>query len=230
MLYVGSVAGITAGTIAAHVSGMSARRFAAAAIVLLVPALSGARLWYAIQNAADFRARGRRVFAPLDGGAAQDGGLVLCIVASVPILGLLGLPFRSFWDNATLALLVGAIVARVGCLMNGCCAGRPTEGPMGMLLPNHRGDWRRRYPTPILEAALSLALLAGALFARGLQPPSGTVFAAVLIAHAIGRALIARTRETDDRPRLLRISVGVAAVLVLVGVAMLWTALPASGS
>jgi len=230
MLYLGSVAGIAAGAIAAQAGGMSAQRFAAAAMVLLIPALLGARLWFVLQNAASFRVRGQRIFRPLVAGAAQDGGLVLCVVASVPILALLDLPFRMFWDNATLTLLVGAAVTRVGCVMNGCCAGRPTQGPLAVLLPNHRGEWRCRYPTPLLEALLALALLAGVLFARSMQPPSGIIFASVLMLHAVGRALVALTRETDNPRRMLRISFGVTSLLVLAGVAMLWPALPANGS
>lgn len=228
MLYLGSVAGIAAGAIAAQAGGMSAQRFAAAAMVLLIPALVGARLWFVLQNAASFRLRGQRIFRPLDAGAAQDGGLVLCVIASIPILELLDLPFRMFWDNATLTLLVGAAVTRVGCLMNGCCAGRPTEGLLAALLPNHRGEWRHRYPTPLLEAILALALLAGALFARSTQPPNGIIFASALMLHAVGRALIALTRETGDRRRMLRISFGMNSLFVLAAVAMLWRAVPAS--
>jgi prolipoprotein diacylglyceryltransferase len=98
------------------------------------------------------------------------------------------------------------------------------------MLPNHRGEWRGRYPTPILEACLSLVLLVGVLFLRNAQPPSGTLFASALIVYAIGRPLIALTRETDDFGHMMRISIGVTSVLLLAGIAMLWLEMPARGS
>lgn len=230
MLYLGSVAGIMAGVLAASQSGMNPQRFAVAATVLLIPALVGARLWYVMQYAASFRARRQSIFRPLDAGAAQDGGLVLSVLVSIPVLALADLPFGEFWDAATLTLLVGTIVARFGCLMNGCCAGRQTNGPLGAMLPNFHGKWRRRYPTPVMEACLSLALLAGALYARSAEPPSGTLFAGTLIVYAIGRPLIALTRETDDFRRMMRISLVVTSILLLAGIAMLWIQIPARGS
>jgi phosphatidylglycerol:prolipoprotein diacylglycerol transferase len=54
---------------------------------------------------------------------------------------------------------VGLIFTRVGCLMHGCCAGRETRSAWGIPLPNHRGEWKRRYPTPLLEAGIGVLLV-----------------------------------------------------------------------
>jgi phosphatidylglycerol:prolipoprotein diacylglycerol transferase len=217
MLYLGSVLGIVAGAEFASRLGMNAQRFALAEVVLLVPAFVGARLWYVLQNLAFFRGRMERLFRPMDVGAAQDGGLVLSVLVSVPLLWAAQLPFGAFWDAAAVTMLVGSIVTRVGCLMNGCCAGRATETRIGVLLPNHRGEWKRRYPTPVFEAALSGLMLAGMLLGQRFHPQAGLMFGGCLVVYAIMRPVIALTRETDNFARMMRISVGVSTVFLALG-------------
>jgi prolipoprotein diacylglyceryltransferase len=46
MLYLGMVAGVFAGAHAAHLSGMNPNKFAAASVLLIVPALVGSRLFF----------------------------------------------------------------------------------------------------------------------------------------------------------------------------------------
>ncbi len=193
MLYLGVVAGAIAGAAAAGASGIGESRFAYTAIGLLAPALAGARLWYVAQNRDAYRAEPRRIGRRGDGGAALYGGLVAGVAASIPLLPILGIPFGAFWDAAAVTMLVGLIVTRVGCLMNGCCAGRETAGPLGVMLPNHRGEWRRRFPTPVLEAAWGAILLMAAL--SGAPPFPGGRFAGVVAGYAAGRLVLERTRE-----------------------------------
>ncbi len=221
LLYLGSVAGIAAGATYAARTGLDARRFAFCAIGLLIPALLGARLWYVAQNSPFFCRHPGRIIRPLEGGAAQDGGLILSVLLSIPILQIAAVPFGRFWDAAAVTLLVGTVITRFGCLMNGCCAGRPTSSFCGVMLPNYRGEWRRRFPTQMLEAGLSLALLAGVALATRADTPPGAIFGGCLVGYACVRPLIALTRETDDWPRMMRVSLGVSLVLMAAGVFLL---------
>ena len=50
MLYVGLVAGVIAGNIAAHASGIDPLRVYVATLILIVPALAGARLQYVLAH------------------------------------------------------------------------------------------------------------------------------------------------------------------------------------
>ena len=93
-------------------------------------------------------------------------------------------------------MLVGLVFTRVGCVMHGCCAGRASSGPLAMRLPDHRGVWERRIPTPLLEAGWAVLVLAGAAVARATRPSSGTIFLGVLAAYAGGRLLLEPTRQT----------------------------------
>ena len=129
-----------------------------------------------------------------EGGAALFGGLVVGVVTSVPVLHLAGLPFWTFWDAASVTMLLGVLVTRFGCLMNGCCAGRPTDSRLGMVLHNSVGERRRRYPTQLLEAGWAAVLLTAALGARN-RVSEGMLFAGVVVAYCAGRSVVQRMRE-----------------------------------
>ena len=101
-----------------------------------------------------------RIWRRSDGGAAMYGAVPCMVLASMPLLAVLQLPFGAFWDVATFCILIGMIFTRIGCLLNGCCSGRPSEGRWALLLADHRGIQRRRIPTQLLEAGWAALLLA----------------------------------------------------------------------
>lgn len=195
MLYLGLVAGIVAGNAAAHAARIDAFRTFVATLILIVVCLLGARLLYVALNWTLYRSDPARIWDRSEGGLAMLGALPLAIPISVPLLAILGLPYGAFWDVAAFTILVGMIPTRIGCLLNGCCSGRPTDSWLGLNLPNERGVWTRRIPTQCLEAALALILLAGAAAAWRFAPFPGAVFLAVMGAYALGRLVLESMRE-----------------------------------
>lgn len=67
-------------------------------------------------------------------------------------------PFWRYADVAAPALALGQAIGRVGCLLNGCCYGAVTDGPLGLSLPDLNGVTMTRYPTQIVEMVVLLAL------------------------------------------------------------------------
>jgi len=196
MLYVGTVAGVFAGAAGGASAGLDPSRVAWVTVVLLVPALIGSRLWFVLEHSSVFRAEPRRIWRRSEGGSALHGGLLLSLAVSVPLLAAVHIPFWTYWDAASFTMLVGLIFTRIGCVMNGCCAGRATSGRLAMRLPDHRGVWQRRFPTPLLEAGWAAFVLVGAAIATTTHPSSGTIFLGVLAAYAAGRLLLEPTRQT----------------------------------
>ena len=194
MLYAGCVLGGTAGARIAHRSGIEPLRFALAAALLLIPALVGGRLWYVLQHPERFAGDPARVWRTQEGGAGLYGGLLLSFAVSRPVLAAVQRAFWTFWDAAAVMMLAGMTVTRFGCLINGCCAGRETDGPLGVYLPDQAdqaGRWLRRYPVQLPEAGWSALILAGELAARPHLPAPGALF---LSAAAVA-ALAARWRS-----------------------------------
>jgi phosphatidylglycerol:prolipoprotein diacylglycerol transferase len=198
MLYLGLVAGVYAGYGAAASMSIDPDRATAGVLILIVPALVGARLWFVATHWSVFRRDPRRIWRRGDGGAALVGGLVLAVAISPALLAALGLPFGAFLDAATFTMLVGMVFTRVGCLLNGCCGGRPSEGRLALRLPDHHGRWMRRHPVQILELLAAVALLAVALAVAADPPFAGAVFVCVVAGYGFTRAVLNPLREPQD--------------------------------
>ena len=162
----------------------------------------------------------------------MQGGLVLAVMVSPPLLTALHLPLGAFWDVTTFVMLIWLILGRVGCLMHGCCSGRPSSGPFTLELPNQIGVWRCQFPTQLLEATWALILLFGAIGLSRHAPFPGALFLAAVAAYGTGRMALEPLRERQDRYRAMNIQQCIAAVLIamaLISLVVLWLrqALPA---
>jgi phosphatidylglycerol---prolipoprotein diacylglyceryl transferase len=225
MLYVGLVAGVFAGAWVAQRSGLSADRFAAAIVILLVPALVGSRLYFVLTRWDVYRREPKRIWRRTEGGMAMYGGLILAVPLSIPLLHVMGLPFGAFWDAATFTMLLGMAFTRIGCLLNGCCGGRPTEAWFALDLPGHRGVWQRRYPTQLMEMAFALMLVGAAVMLRGRSPFSGAIFCSAVVAYGAGRFFLERLREDEtggrDQAAMQATSI-VLLIAALAGLVFVW--------
>jgi phosphatidylglycerol:prolipoprotein diacylglycerol transferase len=220
MLYLGCVAGVIGGASLAPSTGLDADGFALTAVTLLVPALVGSRLLFVAQHHETYRHDPHRIWRRTEGGSALYGGLVLSVACSAPLLTFAGLPFWTFWDVASVTMLVGLIFTRIGCLMNGCCAGRPTDGLLGMWLPNTSGVWRRRSPTQLLEAGWAALILATVLLTWDKAPFDGALFGATVALYAGGRLVLGPMRDATH-PHTLRVNALISAALVSAGCGIL---------
>jgi phosphatidylglycerol---prolipoprotein diacylglyceryl transferase len=225
MLYLGLVAGVFSGVWVAQNAGMNADRFAIAMLILLVPALVGARLYFVFTRWDVYRREPRRIWRRSEGGMAMYGGLILAVPLSLPLLRAMDLPFAAFWDAATFTMLLGMGFTRAGCLLNGCCGGRPTAGWLALDLPNDRGVWQRRYPTQLMEITFALVLFAAAFALRSRAPFAGAIFCSALVAYGAGRFFLERLREdeTGGRDRAaMQITSVLLLVVALMGLVLVW--------
>lgn len=218
MLYVGTVLGIYAQLFAAASAGLETASILAVTLLLFVLALMGARLLHVLANWPLYRNDLRRILRFSSGGASMYGGLLLAVPLSIPLLAAVGIPFATFWDTASFTVLLGMIITRVGCFLNGCCAGRPTSGWWGVNLPDCSGNWRRRIPAQILEIAWGCAVLAGAVLAWRRLPFAGALFLYTIGAYGAGRILMESLREEQERIMGINVHTAISAAFVAVSV------------
>jgi len=225
MLYLGLTFGMVAGDFMANRAGLPAARVLVAVILLAMFGLLGARLLFVAMHWSVYRREPWRIWRRSEGGAAMQGGLVLAMMVSWPLLAALQLPLGAFWDVATFVMLIWLIFGRVGCLLHGCCGGRPSSGPFTLQLPNQTGVRQRRYPTQLLESAWALLLLLGVIGLSRHAPFPGAVFLAVIAAYSTARIALESLREQQDRYRGLNIQQSIAAglaTMALIGFVVLW--------
>jgi hypothetical protein len=138
------------------------------------------------------------------------------LVARAPVLGYL--------DSVAVGLGTFLVFGRVGCLMVGCCHGRPARvgvrygaAHVRAGFPLHRAGVRL-LPVQALESAWTLACVGLAVHASWRGPGAGA--AAYVVAYAAGRYVLEYARGDGARPYLLAVSeaqwssVGLAGVVV----------------
>ncbi|MGZ4819706.1 MAG: prolipoprotein diacylglyceryl transferase [Terriglobales bacterium] len=215
MLYLGLVFGVAAGNIAAHAAGLDGLRVYIATIVLIVPALIGARLLFVASEWKIYRRNPRRIWDRSEGGFMMYGAVPVMLLFSVPLLRALHVNFGAFWDVSTFTILVGMIFTRLGCLLNGCCGGRPTSGWFGIHLPNTQGMWQKRVPTQMLEAACAAVLLVVAIVMWRRTPFPGALFLLIMLSYSSVRLVLELARERVGHGRQFRIAYALSVIFVL---------------
>lgn len=160
---------------------------------VLVSALVGARLLYVLEYHEEFA--GGSFWDMINirrGGLVYHGGMIAAILTSVLYIRWRGLPLWRIADILAPSIALGHAFGRVGCYLNGCCYGLPTDLPWGVHFPEgHPSCPAAVHPTQLYEAGVNL-LLYGALawhFRRG-RRFAGETFALYLVAYGVLRFLL----------------------------------------
>ena len=201
--YLGLVTGVFVENLAAHVTGVNAYRVFVATLILIPPAIAGSRLLYVAANWKQYRAHPGRIWNLQEGGLAMYGGLPVMLLLSLPVLAVFKLGVGEFWDVATFTILTGLSITKIGCLLNGCCAGRPSDVFFAVALRNSRGERVKRIPVQCIEAAWGLIVLSCAGALLGHLPFKGAVFLLVTALYGAGRLGLETLREPE--PNMTRI-------------------------
>jgi phosphatidylglycerol:prolipoprotein diacylglycerol transferase len=219
LLYLGILSGVIVGNYVAQRARLNPGAVFITMLLLPIPALVGARLLFISTHWQFYRRERQRIWRRSEGGLSVYGGL-LAVFVSIPIVSSVDVPFAAFWDVSVFSILIGLTFCRLGCLLNGCCAGKPHEGFGALCLPNEAGVWRRRIPTQILEVGWLLLLLGGAASLWKQIPFAGGLFLCALAAYGAGRLVLNNTREQPSSMSALRLKV-ISALAVLIGFAFL---------
>ncbi|HKP17851.1 MAG TPA: prolipoprotein diacylglyceryl transferase family protein [Gaiellaceae bacterium] len=182
MFCLGVTLGVVAQNAAANAAGLSAPRVYAATFVLLPIGIAGTRVLYVLGHRHEFRGNPRQIVHRASGGMALYGGLLAIVPASVPVLAALDVPFWRYWDVTIFLLLAAMVCTRIGCLLNGCCAGR-----------------LRRAPTQLLEAAVGAVLFVAALVLWPVLDRPGALFLVTVAGYGAARTVLQPLRAEGAR-------------------------------
>jgi phosphatidylglycerol:prolipoprotein diacylglycerol transferase len=172
------------------------------------------------------------------GGLAYYGGFVGASLAAWYLLKRDRFPFWKGADMAGMVIPIGLGFGRMGCLLAGCCFGKPGGGSLALIFPPHSPASEAEYklkllsspfepslpvhPTQIYESIGSFAIATALiLWLHGRKRYDGQVFLAFVVLYAALRFLIEFWRA-DDRGSLLGLSTSqLVGVLLIVPVILL---------
>ena len=187
------IGGLAAGRVLVA-DGLS-RRWAAIGLTgAILVGLAGARLVAVLLNPATYLADPGAILAPAPRGFALYGGLAGSGLVLIWLARRAKLDLARLADRLIGPIAVGLILLRIGCFLNGCCSGLPTNLPWGVTFPGGGVSWGQQllggstaalfgavspvHPTQLYEA-LAVLILAGIVFwlrRRALPPGAAALF------------------------------------------------------
>jgi phosphatidylglycerol:prolipoprotein diacylglycerol transferase len=168
----------------------------------------------------------RDCFAALkfwQGGLAYYGGLLLAAPIGFWYARRKSLGVARIADLTAPLIVLGLFFGRMGCFLNGCCYGAPTDLAWGVDFPQRDTPAGHLHPTQLYEALGSLALFALlSLVIRPRKRRHGEVFAWMLVLYGVLRFVLEFWRA-DARGALWGISTSqwISIPLVVVGTTLL---------
>lgn len=108
-----------------------------AALYSLIAGVIGARLFYVVHHFDQFQGELISIFAIWQGGLELLGGVILAITVIILYLRYHKLPIRRYLDILAIGLMLALVPGRIGCFLNGCCFGKPTNLPWAVRFPYH---------------------------------------------------------------------------------------------
>jgi len=172
-------------------------------IWMIVIGVIGARLmfviigWHDYRYAPDFPANTFKVW---QGGLSFHGGLFGGAGALIGYCLLKRISILKMADLFAPSLMIAYVIGRLGCLLNGCCYGAPTNMPWGMRFFDD-GRWTPpSHPTQLYASVLSLFFFFGLVWLEGRRTYYGQVICWYFLLAATERFLmeIWRAGTTSD--------------------------------
>lgn len=105
------------------------------ALYALISGVVGARIFYVVHHYSQFEGDFMSVFAVWQGGLEFLGGVIMAIIVVFAYLLYNKLPVRLYFDFLAVGLMMGLAFGRVGCFLNGCCFGRPSDTVCAVRFP-----------------------------------------------------------------------------------------------
>jgi phosphatidylglycerol:prolipoprotein diacylglycerol transferase len=171
-------------------------------LVALVASIIGARLLYVLEHIAEYRRSWGSVLAVWQGGLTLYGGVAAGTVAGLWMARRSRLPVWATADAVAPSIALGTAFGRVGCFLNGCCYGHPTDLPWGVVYPPDSFPGIEFGAQPIhpsqLYASLAGLVLFGILWAiRKRLTVNGHLFWIFIVVFAVLRILLDFTRAFE---------------------------------
>jgi phosphatidylglycerol---prolipoprotein diacylglyceryl transferase len=161
---------------------------------LLVGTIVGARALYVVSYWKESFANEpfSEIFMVQHGGIVFYGGFIGASLACMLFAWRKHLPLWRLADVLAPSIALGSAVGRWGCLMNGCCYGRPTTLPWGIQFPPGPDSPYPNYvhPTQIYDSLLNLALYGFLAWLFRRKKFDGQVFAVYMICYAVLRSFV----------------------------------------
>src|SRR6478672_10531611 len=123
------LAGLQLAVVRARRAGLDGARVMDLGIYLIIAALVGAKLMLIAVDFGYFRNQPRELLSLVRAGGVFYGGLIAAFLVATWLVRRYRLPLWTTADAFAPGIALGHVIGRFGCLLAGCCYGRPADVP-----------------------------------------------------------------------------------------------------
>jgi len=194
--------------------------FVLISLTVLLSGFAGAKIFYILFNVSLKDLLIDPVNTMLASGRIYHGGFIVSILLVYLIARFTK---RNFWiisDSIAPALAISISVGRIGCFLNGCCLGRPTNLPWGVMFPGIGSSGNLNlHPAQLYESAIMFFLFLFLWKIRKKNYPCGYIFTLYLLIWGAERFLLEFLRVNTPTPLfLLSVAQIISFVIILLAI------------
>ena len=192
------LAGLQFAVVRARARGLDRQRVLDLGIWIIVGALAGAKLLLLVTDYRQYSQNPRALLDLVRSAGVFYGGLIAAVAVAFIYMWRHRMPLWTTTDAFAPGIALGHAVGRLGCLMAGCCFGRPTSVPWAITFHNPAASLNSDtplgvplHPTQLYEAGAELIILGVLLWLerRG-RPFPGRTFWSYVLLYAVARFVI----------------------------------------
>lgn len=174
-------------------------------LAILIGAVIGSRLMAVALNWADFVGEPTKVVKVWEGGLSFHGGLLGGMIGAGIYIARRQISYFRIADALAPSIAIGYALTRVGCFLNGCCHGAPSDLPWAVAMPyiaNAGDPLIPRHPAQLYAALASMVVFGLLLLVRKHLHRNGHLFLTYLIFYSVGRFVVEIFRRSHSAEEL----------------------------
>lgn len=227
-LALGFVVGLILAVLKTQKEGVPFEHVANLFFYTVLSAILGSRLLFILVNVDLYRQNPLQMFKIWEGGLVFYGGLILAVAVSMGYMRWHRLPVWKLADLFSPSIAIGLFFGRLGCFFAGCCYGKETSLPWGVVFtdPNSLAPLHAfLHPVQLYEAGGNLALFFFLKWREKKKAFDGEIFWLLILLYAMIRFFVEMMRG-DPRGSvfygLLSTSQGIGIFLGILSLFMLF--------
>jgi phosphatidylglycerol---prolipoprotein diacylglyceryl transferase len=210
-------------------------------VVIVISAILGARFLYVIFHLDEFRGHWMDTVNPFQSngqvgiaGLTMLGGFLAALFATLIYVNLKKQPMLKVADILAPAMGLGSFITRIGCFLNGCCYGIPTENSLGMVFPmdspaGYHFPHTAIHPSQLYSSFYGLIILIILLILERWKKFDGFLLYSFFILYGISRFTVDLFRYYEDSMVFLKVgnlhlsvNQGISLLMILVGTGLIF--------
>jgi len=205
MLALAFLAGIWLMELQAHKHGLDKTLIVDLGVFVMAGSVIGSRLMYVATHWSEYSSNPWQALAVWEGGLTFYGGFILGTLTAAVFCRVRRISFWTIADIAAPGFAMGLGLGRIGCFLNGCCFGKPSQLPWAVQFPAYGASGLTSgcavHPTQLYEALFGFATFGLLWTMRNKKIFSGSSICLFFLLYGIWRLLSDQFRVYEQSQR-----------------------------